>query len=75
MATERIYNHHCPTCHEQTPHVLARSLSRRIVLRTWKLLVFFLSGGFIYPQPLPSEEDPIEVKCTKCLSACTIIGG
>jgi hypothetical protein len=75
MSTNKTYRHHCPVCNEETPHVPSRSLSVRVAIRTWKLLVFFISGGFIYPQPLPSEDDPVKIRCTKCLTGATITGG
>jgi hypothetical protein len=30
--------------------------------------------GMVYPHPLPSDDDPIEVTCTKCLTRGTIHG-
>jgi hypothetical protein len=75
MGTNRTYSHHCTVCDEETPHVPSRTLSARVAMRTWKLLVFFVSMGFIYPHPLPSDEEAIEVRCTKCLTGATINGG
>jgi hypothetical protein len=72
MGANRTYSHHCPHCQEETLHVPAHSLSSRVARRTWKLFVFFISMGFVYPQPLPSADDPVEVRCTKCLTCVTL---
>jgi hypothetical protein len=74
MGTNKVYSHHCAKCNEDTTYVPSRSHSRRVAARTWKIFIFLISGGFIYPHPLPSDEDEIEVTCTKCLTHSMIHG-
>lgn len=74
MSANRTYRHLCSKCNKETTHVPARSLSARVASRTWKIFVFFISMGMVYPHPLPSDDDPIEVTCTKCLTRGTIHG-
>jgi len=74
MSANKTYRHVCTRCNEETTHVPARSLSMRVAIRTWKIFVFFISMGIVYPHPLPSDEDPIEVTCIKCLTHVTIHG-
>jgi hypothetical protein len=74
MIANRTYRRHCTQCNEETIHVPARSLSVRVAIRTWKIFIFFISLGLVYPHPLPSDDDPVEVACTTCLTRCTIHG-
>ncbi len=74
MSTNKTYRHHCTECNGETIHVPARSLSKRAAIRTLKIFIFFISGGMAYPHPLPSDEDAIEVTCTKCLTHSTLNG-
>jgi hypothetical protein len=74
MSANKTYSHHCTKCNKETNHVPARSLSLRVASRTWKIFIFFISGGLVYPHPLPSDEDAVEVTCTKCLTHSTING-
>ena len=74
MSAIKTYSHHCAKCKEDTTHVPARSRSMRAAIQTWKLFIFFISGGMAYPHPLPTDEDPVEVTCTKCLTQSTING-
>ncbi|MHB8909315.1 MAG: hypothetical protein ACYDAA_10610 [Syntrophales bacterium] len=74
MSADRTYNHHCVKCNKETTHIPARSRSRRAAIQAWKLFIFFISAGMVYPHPLPSDEDPVEVACTKCLTHSTING-
>jgi hypothetical protein len=74
MSTDKVYSHYCRKCNEETTHVPALSRSARIASRTWKIFIFFISGGFVYPHPLPSDEDPVAVTCSKCLTHSTIHG-
>ena len=74
MSANKTYRHLCSKCKEETIHLPARSLSVRIAIRTWKIFIFFISMGMVYPHPLPSDDDPIEVTCTKCLTRSTING-
>jgi hypothetical protein len=74
MSANKTYRHHCAKCNGETTPVPARSLCLRVAMRTWKICIFFISGGFAYPHPLLSDEDVIEVTCTKCLTHATING-
>jgi hypothetical protein len=74
MNANRTYRHLCSKCNEETTHVPARSLSARVAIRTWKIFIFFISGGFVYPHPLPSDDDVVNVICTKCLTHGIING-
>jgi protein-arginine kinase activator protein McsA len=74
MSANKTYIHHCAKCNKETTHVPVRSAIARVALRTLKIFVFFISGGFVYPHTLSSDDDTTEVTCTKCLTHCTING-
>jgi hypothetical protein len=54
--------------------VPALSHAARVASRTWKIFIFFISGGGVYPHPLGSDDDPVAVTCSKCLTHSTING-
>ena len=75
MNASKTYRNYCSKCKEETPHIHALTLPLRVALRTWKMLIFFISFGLVYPHPLPSSDDTIKIKCSKCLTQSTIACG
>ncbi len=65
MSSAKTYKRHCSTCNEDTPHVSAHRGIMHVVVKTSKIIVFFVSFGMLFPH-IFAEEDEIMVRCEKC---------
>jgi hypothetical protein len=65
MNAATTYNHYCSTCKEDTLHVPKYEKMANTVIKTAKIIVFFVSFGMAYPH-IFAGEDEITVKCEKC---------
>jgi hypothetical protein len=65
MNSATTYNHYCSTCKEDTLHVPKYEKLANTVIKTAKIIVFFVSFGMVYPHIFAGDEE-ITVKCEKC---------
>lgn len=65
MSSEKTYCHYCSKCKGETPHVSAYPRPMQVTLRTWQIVVFFVSFAMVYPHTF-STDDEFAAKCTKC---------
>ncbi len=65
MGSEKTYRHYCSTCKGETPHASAYPRPMRIALRTWQIVVFFVSFAMVYPHTFTAD-DEFKAKCMKC---------
>ena len=59
------YSRHCTKCSEETAHVSVYPRPLQVAIRTWQIVVFFISFAMLYPHTF-SPDDELKVKCTKC---------
>jgi hypothetical protein len=65
MSSATTYNHYCSTCKEDTVHIRNYEKLANAVIKTAKIIVFFVSFGMVYPHIFAGDEE-ITVKCEKC---------
>ena len=65
MSSDKSYHRLCAHCKKETPHVSVHPRPLRIALRTWQIVVFFISFAMVYPHTF-SPDDEFAAKCTKC---------
>jgi hypothetical protein len=65
MNSVKTYSHYCSKCKGETLHVSAYPRPMQIALRTWQIVVFFVSFAMVYPHTF-STDDEFAAKCTKC---------
>ena len=65
MSQAKTYSHYCNTCKEDTLHVPKYEKVAHIVIKTVKIIVFFVSFGMVYPH-IFAGDDEITVTCEKC---------
>jgi hypothetical protein len=65
MSTNRAYHRQCTKCGKETIHVSIHPRPLQVAIRTWKIIVFFVSFAMLYPHTF-SSDDELMVKCTKC---------
>jgi hypothetical protein len=75
MSANKIYNHVCPKCNEETPHLPVHPRPLRIMIRAWKIIVFVISMGMVYPHVLSLDGDEFTAECTNCHTRGTISYG
>jgi len=75
MSANKIYNHHCSKCNEETPHVPVQPGYLRMATRIGKITIFVISFGMAYPHVLSSDGDEFAAECTTCHTRGTIAYG
>jgi hypothetical protein len=71
MSPATTYRHHCCKCNEDTLHVPIKKKVLHVVIKTVKIIIFFVSFGMVYPHTF-AEDDDIMVTCEKCGTHVTI---
>ena len=66
MSATKSYSILCPKCNENTNHLPAQKGGARVAYKIWKLTVFFVSFGMVYPHAFTDDDDEFMVSCTKC---------
>ena len=72
MSSAKTYSHYCRKCEKDTLHVPKYEKIAQIVMKTVKIIVFFVSFGMVYPHIFAGEEE-ITVKCEKCGTQVAIV--
>jgi hypothetical protein len=65
MNANKSYRRHCTPCNEETVHVSVHPRPLQVAIRTWRIIVFFVSFAMLYPHTF-SPDDELMVKCMKC---------
>jgi len=74
MSSDKTYRHLCARCKKETPHVSAHPRPLQIALRTWQIVVFFISFAMVYPHTF-SPDDEFAAKCTECGTPASVSYG
>jgi len=65
MSPIKSYRRPCTQCSEETVHVSVHPRPLQVAIRTWRIIVFFISFAMVYPHTF-SPDDELMVKCTQC---------